>query len=66
MTREPRAARVAQVLDDARADAVRPSPLEALEALRVGALLVDNRTPVQRERQGDLPGALVIDRTVLE
>jgi len=37
-----------------------------LAALPSGALLVDTRTDVQRARQGDLPGALVIDRTVLE
>lgn len=33
---------------------------------RGGALLVDTRTAAQRSRQGELPGALVIDRTVLE
>jgi hypothetical protein len=31
-----------------------------------GALLVDTRTDVQRQRQGNLPDAIVIDRTVLE
>lgn len=31
-----------------------------------GALLVDTRTETQRGEQGELPGALVIDRTVLE
>lgn len=31
-----------------------------------GALLVDTRTPSQRADQGELPGAVVIDRTVLE
>ena len=31
-----------------------------------GALLVDTRTESQRRLQGDIPGALVIDRTVLE
>jgi rhodanese-related sulfurtransferase len=31
-----------------------------------GALVVDIRTVEQRRRDGDLPGALVIDRTVLE
>lgn len=66
MTREPREARVAEVLDEARADLLRLSPREALEAMHGGALLVDTRTAAQRARQGDLPGALVIDRTVLE
>jgi rhodanese-related sulfurtransferase len=31
-----------------------------------GALLVDTRTESQRRDQGEIPGALVIDRTVLE
>lgn len=31
-----------------------------------GALLIDTRTETQRAEQGELPGALVIDRTVLE
>ena len=31
-----------------------------------GALLVDTRTESQRRAEGDIPGALVIDRTVLE
>ena len=31
-----------------------------------GALLVDTRTETQRRADGDIPGALVIDRTVLE
>ena len=31
-----------------------------------GALLVDTRTEAQRRRDGSIPGALVIDRTVLE
>lgn len=33
---------------------------------RGAALLVDTRTEVQRGRTGELPGAVVIDRTVLE
>jgi rhodanese-related sulfurtransferase len=66
MTREPEAARVDRVLDEARTDLVRLSPRQALEAMDQGALLVDTRTAVQRARQGELPGALVIDRTVLE
>ncbi|MFC7489612.1 MULTISPECIES: rhodanese-like domain-containing protein [unclassified Knoellia] len=58
--------RVSQALEDARGDRPRLSPSEALDAQRRGALLVDTRTPVQRKRQGELHGALVIDRTVLE
>ncbi|HEY7722098.1 MAG TPA: rhodanese-like domain-containing protein [Pedococcus sp.] len=50
----------------ARAGLRRLTPAEAAEACDRGALLVDTRTAAQRARQGELPGAVVIDRTVLE
>jgi rhodanese-related sulfurtransferase len=50
----------------ARAGLRRLTPVEAAEACARGALLVDTRTAAQRARQGELPGAVVIDRTVLE
>ena len=58
--------RVGDALDEARRGLDRLTPEEAGAAVRAGALLVDTRTAAQRARQGDLPGALVIDRTVLE
>ncbi len=54
------------MLADARSGMRRLSPREAWAAVQRGALLVDTRTDVQRAEQGDLPAALVIDRTVLE
>jgi len=39
---------------------------EAYEAMQRGALLIDTRDSDQRRRDGSIPGALVIDRTVLE
>lgn len=42
------------------------SATEAACAQRRGALLIDTRTEAQRQEQGELPGAIVIDRTVLE
>ena len=57
---------VEEVLDAARDGVRRLTPLQALAASRRGALLVDTRTETQRAEQGELPGALVIDRTVLE
>lgn len=45
-------------------DRVRPEDLPA--AVAAGALVVDTRPVEQRERDGDLPGAVVIDRNVLE
>ena len=44
----------------------RLTPAEASAAMRAGALLIDTRTYTQRRRDGEIPGALVIDRTVLE
>ncbi|SDY38289.1 Rhodanese-related sulfurtransferase [Micromonospora pattaloongensis] len=44
----------------------RLTPEETDAARRRGALIVDTRTETQRREQGELPGALVIDRTVLE
>jgi len=54
------------VLVWARAGAGRCTPQEVVAATRRGSLLVDTRTETQRHEQGELPGALVIDRTVLE
>ncbi len=53
-------------LERARAGLDRLRPEQAWAELASGALLVDTRTEAQRARQGNLPGALVIDRTVLE
>lgn len=55
-----------EVLAASRAGVRRLSPEQTLTAMSRGALVVDTRTEVQRREQGELPGALVIDRTVLE
>lgn len=57
---------VDRVLAEARAglDRVLPEDLDA--EVGAGALVVDIRPVEQRERDGDLPGAVVIDRNVLE
>jgi rhodanese-related sulfurtransferase len=57
---------VAEALAAARRGVRRLTPHEAAAAAGRGALLVDTRTETQRRRQGEVPGALVIDRTVLE
>ncbi len=54
------------VLARARAGLRRLDPYETRAAVANGALLVDTRTESQRRVQGELPGAVVIDRTVLE
>ncbi len=58
--------RLDDLLEQARAGLQRLTPEQARDAQARGALLVDTRTESQRALQGDLPGALVIDRTVLE
>ena len=57
-------------IDDALASArrrfTRLTAAQADAERAAGALLVDTRTESQRRAEGDIPGALVIDRTVLE
>lgn len=62
--RQPSAADLA--VARAREQLRRLTPHQARDAQLAGALLVDTRTAAQREAQGELPGAIVIDRTVLE
>lgn len=54
------------LLAAARADMDRVAPMHLAAELDAGALLVDIRPVGQRERDGELPGAVVIDRNVLE
>ena len=57
---------VDEVLAASRAGVHRLTPAELVAAIARGALAVDTRTESHRRRQGEFPGALVIDRTVLE
>lgn len=57
---------IAEVLDEARASLHRLTPAEALAAQQTGAVLIDIRPEANRRGEGTLPGALVIDRNVLE
>ena len=54
------------LLSAARARLHRLTPLEALDAVGHGAVVVDIRPAAQRAEHGDLPGALVVERNVLE
>jgi rhodanese-related sulfurtransferase len=54
------------LLADARKSLIRLEPTDAHRATASGAILVDIRPLEQRERDGTIPGALVIDRNVLE
>jgi len=55
-----------ELLDRARRDLVRVEPEQAAAELADGVLLVDIRPADQRVEGGDIPGATVIDRNVLE
>jgi rhodanese-related sulfurtransferase len=55
-----------QLLAEARGRLERLEPDEALAAQRDGALLIDTRSSEERAREGVIPGALHIPRTVLE
>ena len=57
---------IAEVLAAARARLTRLTPGEAYDATAAGAVVVDIRPAAQRAAEGDLPGALVIERNVLE
>jgi rhodanese-related sulfurtransferase len=57
---------IAQLLDEARREIERLSPVEADAAARTGAVLIDIRPESQRARDGTLPGATCIARNVLE
>lgn len=60
-------ARVDRLLAEARgAIAPRATPGDLEQLLASGALVVDTRPIEQRTRDGELPGALVIDRNLLE
>jgi rhodanese-related sulfurtransferase len=54
------------MLADARGRLARLSPAEAELAVRDGAVLVDIRPAAQRAAEGEIPGALIIERNVLE
>jgi rhodanese-related sulfurtransferase len=58
--------RINHVLNAARRRYRRLSATEVPDAMRRGAVLVDIRPQAQRFREGGLPGALVIERNVLE
>lgn len=57
---------IEQVLAAARARISRLTATQAAEARGAGAVVVDIRPAAQREAEGALPGALVIERNVLE
>jgi rhodanese-related sulfurtransferase len=57
---------VIDLLATARSGLVRLEPRAALAAWQSGGLLVDIRPAHQRAEEGEVPGALVVERNVLE
>ena len=57
---------IEQILADARARLRRLDPHEADRAVSEGAVLVDIRPAAQRAAEGEIPGALIVERNVLE
>ena len=55
-----------EILSDARQRLRRLDPAQAQAAMRDGALLVDIRPQAQRQAEGSVPGALTVERNVLE
>jgi rhodanese-related sulfurtransferase len=57
---------VEELLAEAAAEIDRLTPAEAREAAAEGGLLIDIRPVEQRQRDGLVPGAAIVDRNVLE
>lgn len=55
-----------EILDEARARLDRLDPVAAHLAQQDGAVLIDIRPVAQRAEHGEVPGALIIERNVLE
>jgi rhodanese-related sulfurtransferase len=55
-----------ELLAEVRARIDRYDPVEAAERVAAGALLVDTRSAALRAEQGAVPGAVVVERNVLE
>ncbi|NEQ44988.1 MAG: sulfurtransferase [Leptolyngbya sp. SIOISBB] len=55
-----------QYLAEARSSLMRLDPSETHTAIQNGAILVDIRPEFQRHRDGEIPGAIIIERNHLE
>jgi rhodanese-related sulfurtransferase len=64
--RPPGGRTIDDLLQQVRDRIDRVEPAEAARRLAVGALLIDTRPAEQRHRDGEVPGAVVVDRNVLE
>lgn len=62
----PSGSAIDRLLEECRRDLERVPPSRLAEEMERGALVVDTRPVAQRERDGELPGAVVVDRNILE
>ena len=65
-TPPPGSAGIDEILAKARTRLHRLGPEETYAAVRRGAVLVDIRPAAQRAEHGEIPGAVIIERNVLE
>jgi rhodanese-related sulfurtransferase len=66
VTRPAGARTIDEVLATARTRLARLGPAEANAAAAEGGVLVDIRPAAQRAAEGEIPGAMIIERNVLE
>ena len=66
LTRPTGARTIDDLLAEARTRIVRVTPHEAATRVAAGAYLVDIRPAAQRQREGEVPGSLIVERNVLE
>ena len=65
-TRPPGSRTIGEILAAARARLRRLTPAGAFAEFSRGAVLVDIRPQAQRAREGGIPGAVIVERNVLE
>jgi rhodanese-related sulfurtransferase len=63
---EPGTRSIDEILAQARTRLDRLDPRDAHQEITDGALLVDIRPAAQRAAEGEVPGALIVERNVLE
>ena len=66
MSRPLAALTIDEILAAARSRLTRLSPGQAQQAVAHGAVLVDIRPAAQRLAEGEIPGAMIVERNVLE
>jgi rhodanese-related sulfurtransferase len=66
LTPPPGSTGIAEILERARTRLARLDPHQTAAAVARGAILVDIRPAAQRAEFGEIPGAVIIERNVLE